>query len=184
MHLKILHLRFGLTTLPINTLCSQKRLTERESALPLWDTDAYGTWFARPGGYRGESMAELSFWVWDFLRGGGGLQKDLPELSSWQVKWAGRSSPNMASAKKPSRKTFSAWLPAESKSYTPPWSLNQNRLREKHTNHSRVHLQTVFHASVCAARACGSSSACVSVLTHGIWKQMRQKDREQVTHQQ
>lgn len=77
----------------------------------------------------------------------GGLQKDKSELSSWQVKWAGQSSPNMFSAKKPSRKTFSGWLPAESKSLTMLWSLNQNCVSEQHRNHSWVHLQPAFNAS-------------------------------------
>lgn len=47
---KSLHLQFGLTTPTVNTGCSQKRLTEGESAIQLWDTDAYGTWSAGPGG--------------------------------------------------------------------------------------------------------------------------------------
>ena len=182
MHLKILHLWFGPTTPPINTGCSQKRLTGGESVLPLWDTDAYGTWSGGPGGdKRGRVGWSCLFFFFEYETWGEIKKKKKGSRRTSQSWAAGRWSElagaplNTAPAKKPSRKTFSGWLPAESKSYTPPWSLNQNRVREKQTNHSHSPPpDCLLHTGVCAVGVCGCSCVwlcvCLWECTHLCWR--------------
>ena len=157
MHLKILHLWFGPTTPPINTGCSQKRLTGGESVLPLWDTDAYGTWSGGPGGdKRGRvGWSCLLFFFFEYETWGEikkkkkkGLQKDQSELSSWQVKWAGRSSPQHG----PCQKT-----------------IKENIFRLTTSGIKKLHAAMILKSEPCAREADESQPQSTSRLSLTYW---------------
>lgn len=146
--------------------------------LPLGDSDAYGTWSARPGGdTRGESWAELSFWMWGKKKR---KKRGIPEGPGWAEQLAGKVSwpelPRHGLCQKTIKENIFRLTTSKIKK---PHTTKFPKSKKKKRGERKAKTQDCLsHPSVCVAGGGVGAALCC------VWKKRRQKDRkkEQVTH--